>query len=201
MLYSEIKYGEILYAAGLDTGGQEEPFVDLMRYLPPYWHVYYEMIELQKALGYEIGALYAGQAQASEQMFLDTAEEALVLWEQDFGLDSDSRKSTVFRRERVRSKLRGAGTTTKKMIENMAASFAGGEVEVIEVPDEYRFIVKFVGVKGVPANMADLEAAIEEIKPAHLTFEFAYTYNWWDALKDRTWNSLSTYTWEQVRTV
>lgn len=201
MLYSEIKYGEILYAAGLDTGGQEEPFVDLIRYLPPYWHVYDEMIELQKALGYEIGALYANQTLASDQMFLDTAEEALALWEQDFGLDSDSRKSTVFRRERVRSKLRGAGTTTKKMIEIMAASFAGGEVEVIEVPDEYRFIVKFVGVKGVPANMADLEAAIEEIKPAHLTFEFAYSYNWWDTLKDRTWNSMSTYTWEQVRTV
>ena len=70
---------------------------------------------------------------------------------------------------------------------------------MIEYPNEYRFVVKFVGVKGVPANMKDLTSAIEEVKPAHIAFTFEYTYNYWDNLKAYTWSALSIHTWDKVK--
>ncbi len=70
------------------------------------------------------------------------------------------------------------------MIANTAASYSNGEVEVIENPDNYSFIIKFVGSKGIPANMADLAITIEEIKPAHLAFSFEYTWMTWNEFEN-----------------
>ena len=88
---------------------------------------------------------------------------------------------------------------TKQMIENVAKSYSNGEVEVIENIADYSFKVKFVGSKGIPDNMADLTLTINEIKPAHLSFCFEYTYNTWNDIADMTWDEASVYTWEQLR--
>jgi len=49
--------------------------------------------------------------------------------------------------------------------------------------------------------MSDLTKTIEEIKPAHLNYEYQYTYNVWNFLASRVWNDLAHYTWEQVRVI
>jgi len=87
------------------------------------------------------------------------------------------------------------------LIKNVASAFANGEVEVIEYPSEYKFVVKFVGEKGIPPNISDLTKTIEEIKPAHLNYEYQYTYNVWKFLTSKVWNDLAHYTWEQVRVI
>ena len=78
-------------------------------------------------------------------------------------------------------------------------------VEVIDDNANYRFIIKFIGILGIPGNMADLTITIEEIKPAHLSYVFEYTFltwnefdnynktwNEWDAL-NLTWNEFEKY--------
>ena len=85
------------------------------------------------------------------------------------------------------------------MIENAAKSYSNGEVQVIENAADYSFKVKFVGTKGIPANIADLTLTINEIKPAHLAFTFEYTYNTWNDIAGMTWGGASAYTWEQLR--
>lgn len=135
------------------------------------------------------------------QCFVDTATWGLKYWEQFLGIPVDSTKSEQFRRERIKAKIRGYGTVTKEFIKNVASAFANGEVEVIEYPNEYKFVVKFVGVKGIPPNMVDLTKTIEEIKPAHLNYEYQYTYNVWNFLTSKVWNDLTPYTWEQVRVI
>lgn len=201
MRYAQDLYGLRRYGGGdADTPQPIEP-VDLMAYLPSYWQEYVEMRAIQETMGEEAGTLRAAGAALLEQFFVDTATWGLAYWEYAFGVATDERKSDAFRREQIRAKLRGAGTTTKQMIIQLAAAFSGGEVTVIEYPVESRFVVKFVGIKGIPPNLAGLETAIEQVKPAHLAFAFAYTYNTWKQLSQKRWDSLAEGTWNQVKVV
>ena len=74
----------------------------------------------------------------------------------------------------------------KRQIQNMAQSFSNGEVEVLEDPARYHFDIRFVGSRGIPPNMDDLTAALEEIKPAHLTYAYIYVYNTYGFWTDYT---------------
>lgn len=199
--YGQIGYGQSLYADEAKAGGEDATCVDLLRYLPPYWYVFREMVVLQRSLGCQLGRFLYDLKDVKRQRFVDSATWGLALWEKDYGLLVDPEKSDAFRRERLKAKARGNGTTTKQAIINMASAFAGGEAEIQEYPQDSRFVVKFTGVKGIPANMQDLTASIEEIKPAHLACDYAYTYNWWNALQGKVWNDLRPMTWEQVRTI
>ena len=99
-------------------------------------------------------------------------------------------------------KLRGTGTVTKTMMKNVAASFVNGDIEVIEYPSEYCFAVKFTSKTGVPYNIADIQAMIEEIKPAHLAVEYIFTYRLWQDIIDeiQIWTAAKNYSWEWLLT-
>ncbi|MEK3768504.1 putative phage tail protein [Paenibacillus sp. FSL R5-0887] len=200
-----MSYGESLYSTLLFTANELEDIddvntVDLMKYLPPYYKGIQEIEELQQSLGIEIYGLTTRVQEVLDQAYVETATWSLARWEAELGLSSDPSKSYVSRREMVKAKRRGTGTTTPEMIQRTASAFAGGEVSVEEVPGEYRFIVRFIGILGIPPNMAGLFQILDEIKPAHLAYEFAYTYTYWDSLKTITWNTAGTGTWNDLRT-
>jgi len=168
--------------------------------MPQYYLTSIVMRTIWDAQGREIDQLYQALDEVLKQFFVSTATWGLELWEQFLGLPIDKTKPEQFRRERITAKLRGYGTITKEVIKNVASAFANGEVEVIEYPSEYKFVVKFVE-KGIPPNMSDLTKTIEEIKPAHLNYEYQYTYNVWKFLTSKVWNDLAHYTWDQVRVI
>lgn len=199
--YGDRLYGTHLYADDAEGEGQGYSCIDLLHYLPPYWHQVVEMVAMQRALGCQSGRFLYDMKKTKEQGNISSATWGLDLWEKDYGLMTDHDKSFVFRRERLLAKMRGMGTTTLQSIINMASAFAGGEAKIIEYPSEYRFVIRFVGVKGVPANMNDLIASVEEIKPAHLAYSFEYTYNNWNMLSQLRWMDLKPYAWNQIRSV
>ena len=201
MSYSKNLYGEASYGSSQESTRDEILEVDLMKYLPTYWHEIEQMKVLQEILGKNLAEVIAFKQDLFNQMFIETATWGLSRWEKIFNLPIEIEKNYSFRRERIKAKIRGSGTTTKQLIINIASAFSNGEVEVIEYPNEYRFVVKFVGVKGVPANMKDLTSSIEEVKPAHLAFTFEYTYNYWNNLKAYTWSALSIHTWDKVKVI
>ena len=110
-------------------------------------------------------------------------------------------KGTEFRRSRVRAKLRGVGVTTVALIRDTAASFSNGAVEVTEQAAQYRIKIKFAGTIGIPPNLDDLTAALREIMPAHLGWDYIYVYNTWDAVKAHTWAEIKARTWAAVKEV
>jgi uncharacterized protein YmfQ (DUF2313 family) len=173
--------------------------MDLINLLPPIYDKNKTMKELQGVLSDEVNKLASNFDKTIDQCFVDTATDLLSRYEKIYGLSVDVTKSNTFRRERIKARAKGIGTVTKKMLEEVAASYSNGDVEVIENFEDYSFIVKFVGVKGIPANMADLTLTIEEIKPAHLAFTFEYTYNTWNDIEHMTWSEASAYTWNQLR--
>ena len=137
---------------------------------------------------------------AEDNLFIDTTISEIERWEKTLGITTDNSRPYDFRREKIKSKLRAVGTATKEMIKNIASAFSNGEVEVIEDNTNYKFIVKFTGTKGIPNNMEDLTEMLEELKPAHLGFEFSYTYNTWGFIADKTWGSMSSKTWLDIQT-
>lgn len=135
-----------------------------------------EFAAMQDALDGPVTALRQGLYTLGAQLNVGTATVGLTAWERALGLNTDVSKSDTERRERIMSKLRGTGTVTAEMIANVAQSFTGGQVTVIEDAENYRFVLKFSGQYGTPPNMADVGAAIEEIKPAHLSYSYEYSY-------------------------
>jgi uncharacterized protein YmfQ (DUF2313 family) len=135
------------------------------------------------------------------QFFLDSADTTLNRWEAEVGIQVDNTYNIDYRRSNTKAKLRGKGTVTIKMIENVAEAYSNGDVDIIENSSNYSFAVKFRGSYGIPPNIEDLRKAIEEIKPAHLAFDFEYTYMTFNEFDNynKTWNAWDTLnlTWDE----
>lgn len=171
----------------------------LIDLLPGYYKNSTQVIELQGAFEHWTDALRVAKDDLLSQINIKSATWGLSLWEKALGIETDVSKPYEFRRTRIISKLRGAGTTTKEMIQNVSESFSNGEVTIIEHTGESRFEVKFIGTIGIPPNMDDLTAAIEEIKPAHLAYSYVYIYRLHSELSIYTHAQLTAYTHEELR--
>ena len=170
---------------------------DLLEYLPSFYHNSDVIKTFMETNSIEVDTIKAYVEDLSNNLYVKTATWGLDLFEEELGLATDKSISYEERRERILAKKRGNGTTTKAMIKNTAEAFSGGEVEVIENFNDYSFVVKFVGVKGIPKNLTLFRKMIEEIKPAHLNYELAFTYTVWDMImsKKAIWNDFSNETW------
>lgn len=158
-----------------------------------------ETKQFQKALQGAADGLADAYDEMLQQLNASTATMWIDLWEQAYGIQPDATKPLEHRRSRLLSKMRGSGTTTVQLLRNVAASFSGGNVEVKEVPQESRFEIVFVDKVGIPPNMEDLTAAIEEIKPAHLAYSYVINYHTYSRLKAYTHAELSAYTHYSLR--
>ena len=134
------------------------------------------MAELERVLGEEAGKLAASREDVLAQLWIDTATWGLDLWEQWCGLPTDRSRPYSYRRGRIKAKLRGQGATTAEMIASVVASFGfqPEQVSVTEHPADYQFEVVVSDLAAVPEDTADIQAAVNEIKPAHLDYWFTY---------------------------
>ena len=135
-----------------------------------------------------------------QQLFVATSTWGLALWEKQYGLETDTSKSDTDRRSRIMSKMRGKGTTTAEMIQNLVGSFVNGNVTILESPETNFFVIKF-GDIGIPPLLNDLSAAIDEIKPAHLYYTYDIRYVTHKELAQAKWThgALQKFKHEQIR--
>ena len=202
-MYSTEKYGVNGYSQNEPiTDDDIQPYIpDLMKYLPPWYKGSVIMNNLQDTMAKELGLSYWHEEDILNQCFVDTATWGLTFWEKVLNIPTDLNKSYEDRKEVIKAKLRGSGTTTVQMIKNTAEAFSGGECNVIQYPENYSFTVQFVGIKGIPKNMESFKQMLEGIKPAHLAYDFKYTYTVWDFLKEGslTWDQAKTKTWDNLK--
>lgn len=140
-----------------------------------------------------------------DQLFVASASGwGLDWWEKELSLPTIAGKPDSERRSRILSKLRGMGTVTVNLMEVIAEAYDNGDIELIDHPEDYYFIVKFISSRGIPPNLNDVKAAIEEAKPAHLEVLYEFTYLIWDELdaKNITWDQLDAknLTWDEFET-
>lgn len=167
--------------------------------LPLFYKDTKEVINIQNALENEILVLERKVKTLINDLFVITSEN-INEWEKFVGIKVDVTKPLEFRKNNVIARIRGKGTTTKELIKNVSESYANAEVDVIENNNLYSFLVKFIGVKGIPENLDDLKKAIEEIKPAHLSVNYAFTYNSWSMVNHMSWGEVESITWDKLRT-
>lgn len=142
--------------------------IDLMTYLPEYYENNTTMKELQGILSKVVTKFDDGRNEVLDNCFISTASEILARYEEIFNLSIDISKSDEFRRERLKARVRGNGTTTKKLIEQVAASFKIEDVEIIENNENYTCFIKFIESLETVKNITDFKKTLQEIKPAHL---------------------------------
>lgn len=202
-MYGYIKYGVNRYGEKPSSVDEEINLYrpDLLAYLPPLLREIREFKTIDDVVGYEIGFLKFTIQDILNQCFINTATWGLVLWEREYGIETDLNKSYEERREILKAKKRGHGTVNKKMIKETAEAFTGGEVQILEHPESYSFTVKFIGIKGIPRNLAAFKDMLDNIKPAHLAYDFKYTYTVWNFLKDKPliWNNAKLKTWNDLK--
>ena len=206
-MYSKKTYGVSSYLDIEEVKEEQDKIeikreADLLEYLPSFYHNSDVIKTFMESNSIEVDTLKAYIEDLSKNLYVKSATWGLDLFEEELGLATDKSISYEERRERILAKKRGNGTTTKAMIKNTAEAFSGGEVEVIENFNDYSFVVKFIGVKGIPKNLTLFKNMIEEIKPAHLNYELAFTYTVWSMVMatDNTWNDFNNKTWVELMT-
>ena len=174
----------------------------MLEKMPGYYRKSKVMNDLIHSIENEFERLKQETILTENQFFVILSDRDMKNHEENVGLVPDTSADIETRRGRVLSKLRGTGTVTKTMMKNVAASFVNGDIEIIEYPSEYCFAVKFTSKTGVPYNIADIQAMIEEIKPAHLAVEYIFTYRLWQDILDeiQIWTTAKNYSWEWMLT-
>lgn len=168
---------------------------DMMKYLPLY--------ERKSNVFKTVLTSYDRELRNTEQeleivnrnIFVDTAIEVLPIYERDLGIKTIGTLRYDQRREQIASRNRASfDQTTKQTIKSVAAAYSNGDVDVNPTSTPGVYEIKFVGTKGIPDNLTGLMQAIEIIVPAHLQFDYAYTFNVWEFVENGTWGSVSNIT-------
>jgi len=173
--------------------------MELIKLLPDYYDSNETMKTLQKILSEQTDSLDTGMHRTIGNCFVDSSADTLGRYERLLGLTSDVAKSERYRRERIKAKISGAGTTTASLIRNIAESYTNAEVDLIEHFADYTVTVRFTGTSGIPGNMADIKETIEEAVPAHLKVLYEYIFNTYGAIGTFTHAELAAYTHERIR--
>lgn len=149
---------------------------ELFSYLPTYYESSRVMRADMNTKGTEMDSLFKTLDEILQQFFVQTATWGLDRWEYELGIQSDQRKPIEQRRALIESKLRGSGKFSGRLVKNVAEAYDGGKVNVTFQPQEWSFTVEFIDTVGIPPNLDDLKAVIDEIKPAHMKVEYEFNY-------------------------
>ncbi|SDR81279.1 Uncharacterized protein YmfQ in lambdoid prophage, DUF2313 family [Paenibacillaceae bacterium GAS479] len=148
----------------------------LKGYLPELYDEVAEMNKLLESEGDELDLLAAGTVSLLDQSYPESATWALDRYERDLNLVIDMGKPADQRRSVIISKMRGYGKVSGTLLKNVAQAYSGGTIAVSVQAAQHRILITFVDTLGLPPNLDDLKAAIEEIKPAHLVLDYKYRY-------------------------
>lgn len=173
---------------------------DMMKYLPLYERKSNTFRTVLTADDRELRNTEQQLEIVNRNIFIDTAIEALPIYERDLGIKPNNTLRYDQRREQISSRNRASfDQTTKETIKAVASAYSNGEVDInlTNIPGVYE--IKFVGTKGIPDNLEGLMQAIEIIVPAHLEFGYAYTFNVWEFVSNRTWGRVTTMTWDEIK--
>lgn len=155
----------------------------MMDSTPQYYQFSTVFEAIQTAQGDEYDSQEAKNEDLRLQLYIMTATWGLLYWEEVLGLPTNLAESYSIRRSKVLSLWRGVGNFSAELIKTVCESFSNGEVDVIVDIPGLAITVKFVGTMGIPPNMGDLEAVIDNLIHAHLGVGYTFTYLVYDVLK------------------
>ena len=147
--------------------------MNLLNYLPQSYGDSPETADLLEVMGWQTERLYDRYLDFLNQLQVCTASWGLSFWEQVYGIPVDVSKPEQERREVLYSKMRAIGSVTPESIRSIAAAFSEGETVLKEHFSEYRFSLILERNLESGGIGEALQKAIEEMKPAHLAWDYS----------------------------
>jgi hypothetical protein len=131
---------------------------------------------IQEGVQSEVDNLYRKVDTTIDQLYISSATWALNEWEKFAGIKKTD--GTIYqRRARVSAKLKAKGTTTLEVMTSLCKSYVD-DAKVTELFSEYAVLLELIiNSDGNIANqydIMDMDEAIWEIKPAHLSHNFTF---------------------------
>lgn len=161
-------------------------------YLPGYYETSRVIRSLMQAEGTEVDKLRETLSGTLDQFFVRSATWSLDVWESELGLPPAPEQPASERQDRIVSRIRGVGTATNRVVKEVAEAYNNGEVQVIEDPQAYSVTIRFVSTRGIPPNLADIQTALRDTLPAHLTVNYEFSYLVWSELDN------ALYSWDML---
>ena len=183
--------------------------MSMMERLPYYYRKSEVVKELYRVIQLLLDKLSAGAAAEEMRLFITTTDD-FTLHEKDVRL-SEIVADNETKRSRVLAKLQGYNLLTKEELERYIKIYDKTGCTVTEDFANYTINIVFSGRTGVPYNIDEIKAAVDEVKPAHIKVEYGYIKNTWNDIHRKlglwkngvgfTWNSAAYYdgrTWLYV---
>lgn len=148
----------------------------LRELLPPRYYKSAEMARLWETADAIFAPLWQAVFDVERQLDVSTATWGLALYERDYGLMPNVSETDNERRARIKSRMRGAGTSTTEMLQNLAAAYVDGQTSINDLQELFRLQVQFTGPLGIPTNLDDLTNALRDARPAHMEIEYLLRY-------------------------
>lgn len=143
-----------------------------MNYLPDVVTDIEEFKVINTGMWAEIDELYAELIEVDSQFNLDTATWYLDVLERELGLNQKNLTNEQ-RVALIRAKIQARSTTTVKLIEDVLSNFTNSRVFVDEHYNEYLIKVSIYNSPNRDISMSAMRKLIDDIKPAHLIFEYS----------------------------
>ena len=145
----------------------------LLEYLPIYERSSIVFQEILNSEQMEFDRLGLNIEELERQFFIDTATWGLAIYEKELKLPIRPKKTLEERRSLIKSKMRGMGKVDLAMIKSIIEAYTRSTADIIF---DGRINIKFTNEGTITLNISDMFNAIEEIKPAHLDYEFTLNY-------------------------
>lgn len=133
------------------------------------------------------------------QLYLETATWGLDYWEEDLGIETNKDLSYKQRREKIKFRKQLPNTIiTKKFFKKVMDNYYISDI--YEDFNSSKVNITIKGIRGIPPKINEMISDAKELLPAHLIYEFIYTYLPWNEVDaaNITWNELESYSWDKL---
>lgn len=113
---------------------------------------------------------------ADKRLFIITTDD-FALHENNVSLTASPDMDAETRRARVIARLQASRVLTVEALKELVSLYERSGVDVTELYNKYAFTLEFANREGVPENITEILAAIEEVKPAHLGIGLRFIRN------------------------
>lgn len=142
--------------------------------LPSYYRKSQVVKDLYNAIQSGLEKFEGDMDTKASNLFVLTASD-LSLHEKDVGLISDPSFHEETRRAQVLARLQGCKLLTIKELKSIVTLFEKTGCNIKEDFENYAVTICFDKCGGAPRNFKQLKAAIDELKPAHLNFQYDFS--------------------------
>lgn len=141
---------------------------EIIQQVSPIYGEAYTVLWLYQVIGEVLDTMTEWAESLELQVVPQTATWSLPYWEEQYKIVADPSWDDERRRQNIVNQMRNRTHINPKKLEEIVSLAAGEKAEVEELTGKNRFSVY---IRGLVEDLDAIRAVINEVKPAHLTFD------------------------------